>query len=187
MTLIEQLQRFISPLKEKIMSMVGCSIIRSVTDGNGLQVLKASILKEELKSGIERIQEYGFTSHPPEGSEAVITFPQGNREFGIVIATDSSRYRIRNLPEGAVAIYNRNGDYVKLTKEKIEIHAKEITLGDGSSFKKLINEEFQSMFNGHVHTASSFGSATTTPQSSTSYPASVAIGNNEMTSKTKAE
>lgn len=159
MTLAEQLQRFISPLKERVLSMIGCAIIQAVKDSGNLQVLKLSMLRDELKEDVERIQEYGFTSNPPKGSEAVVVFPQGNREFGVVIATDSATYRLKNLPEGAVALYNKNGDYVKLTEGKIEVHAAEITLGDGSDFKKLVNEEFQDKFNNHFHLVKTAGSA----------------------------
>lgn len=126
MNIIAQLDRYLAPLKRKIVSMVACSLIKAVDDSKDIQLIKLSILKDELVEGVERIQQFGFTSVPPENSEAVVLFVGGNRSHGLVIATEASRYRLKQLPAGAVALYNQNGDYVKLTKDKIEVVAKEV-------------------------------------------------------------
>lgn len=204
----EQIERLLQPIKSRIASMIVCAIVRSISDGTKLQTLKVSMMEDQTKDDVDHIQQFGFTSHPPKGSEAVVLFVGGNRSHGVVIGTDSSTYRLKGLPEGAVALYNQNGDYVKLTSDKIEVHANEINLGK-ANFKKLINEEFQSMFNTHVHHyIDSVGPpATPTPKltgkpgallatgtpsigGSTGSPTGLntyAISATEMTSKTKAE
>lgn len=128
MNIIAQLDRFLNPLKRKIVSMIACALIKAVDDSKSIQLVKLSILKDELLEGVERIQQFGFTSVPPENSEAVILFVGGNRSHGLVIATESARYRLKHLPTGAVALYNQNGDYIKLVKDKIEVNAKEVTI-----------------------------------------------------------
>jgi phage baseplate assembly protein V len=122
---INQLERWIAPWKRRILSMIGKCIISAVTDNDNLQLNKVTYLSEEVLDDIERVQEFGFTSNPPSGSEGVIAFIGGNQQHGVIIATDSSTYRLKNLPEGAVALYNSNGDFIKLEKDKMTINVKE--------------------------------------------------------------
>jgi phage baseplate assembly protein V len=183
-TWMNQLERWIAPWKRRILSMIGKCIISAIDDSGNLQLHQIKFLSDEVISGVERVQEFGFTSHPPANSEGVVAFLGGNQQHGVIIATDSSTYRLKGLPEGACAIYNKNGDYVKLTENKIEVHADSVELGTGS-FKKLVNEEFQAVFNNHTHgyTLPLHPSTENTP---TSGP-SESIGNDELTSKTTAE
>jgi phage baseplate assembly protein V len=71
------------------------------------------MLANETKSNIERIQEYGFSSHPLPGSQAVAVFIGGSRDHGVIVATDDSRYRIALQP-GEAAIYSHEGHTIKL-------------------------------------------------------------------------
>jgi phage baseplate assembly protein V len=205
LSIAEQLQRFIQPITRKIGSMICCALIKSVEDGGKIQLLKLNMYQDETKDKVERIQEFGFTSNPPDDSEAVVLFIGGNRSHGIVVATDGSKYRIKNLERGGVALYNSNGDKVVLTKDKIEVYSDSIQIGK-SSFKKLINEEFKARFDNHVHFVSVSGtpaaqlgvssspakSTGTLPIAVASVPGSTyvfadAVASTEMTSKTKAE
>lgn len=158
LNLSEQLQRFIQPISRKISSMVCCALIKSVNDSGKIQLLKLNMYQDETKDKVERIQEFGFTSNPPDDSEAVVLFIGGNRSHGIVVATDGSKYRIKNLERGGVALYNSNGDKVVLTKDKIEVYSDNIAIGK-SGFKKLVNEEFKAIFDSHVHMVATAGTA----------------------------
>jgi phage baseplate assembly protein V len=182
MTLAEQLVRFIEPLKRKLTSMISVALIKAIDDSNNFQLLKLSVLDGEEQEGIERVQEYGFTSVPPANSEAVVVFVGGKRSHGLVIATESSRYRLKSLPEGAVALYNMNGDFVKLTKNKIEISASEVLLADGT--KKLLTEDIITLLNSHVHNCASPGSPSGPALAPSANPFTVAL---HATSKTKAD
>jgi phage baseplate assembly protein V len=122
---INMLERWFAPWKRRILSMVGKCILSAIDDSGGLQTVDLSFLKDETIDNIERVQEYGFTSHPPKDSEGVVAFLGGNQQHGVVIATDSSKYRIKPLPEGAVAIYNMNGDFVKLESDKMTVEVAE--------------------------------------------------------------
>lgn len=122
---MNQLERWIAPWKRRILSMIGKCIISAVTDDGNLQLNEVTYLKNEVLDDIERVQEFGFTSNPPSGSEAIIAFIGGNQQHGVIIATDSSTYRLKSLPEGAVALYNSNGDYIKLEADKMTINVKE--------------------------------------------------------------
>lgn len=158
MNFAEQLTRFIEPLKRKLTSMICCALIDAVKDDKDIQLVTLNILDEEEHKNIERIQEYGFTSHPPANSEAVILFVGGNRSHGLVIATETSRYRLKSLPAGAVALYTMSGEYVKLTNGKIEVYADEVVLAGGA--KKLLTEDIFTALNAHVHQSATPGSPT---------------------------
>lgn len=85
--------------------MVGRAVLRAINDGTSTQTVQLELLKDELYDGVERFQEYGFTSVPHAGAEAVMVSIGGTRGHGIVIAVDDKRYRIKSLENGEVAIY----------------------------------------------------------------------------------
>jgi len=211
MNFISQLNRILEPIKNRIRMSICRAIVSLVDDSTAMQIVQLTLMKDETKSKVERVQNYGFTSNPLSDSECIALFINGNRDHGIAIAIDDSRYRLKNLPEGGVAIYDNDGNYCKLTKDNgIEINTpnkdvkikafSKIELGN-TSLKKLINEEFASIFNSHVHnfTAAPSGSfSTSTPLNMiTGIPGSAAgsipatfinnLGDNQMTSKVKAE
>lgn len=138
MELIDQLNRWLNPWKRRILLMVGKAIITAVKDDDKLQVLQVSLMKDELKGDVERIQEYGFTSHPPNDSEAVVVCVGGDRSNMLVIATDSSTYRLK-LEKGEAALYDNKGQYIKLkTDEKGIFKSDAIRLGSPDSDKALV-------------------------------------------------
>ena len=63
----------------------------------------------ETLDGVERFQQYGFTSHPHPDAEAIILFVAGERANAVVIAVDDRRYCITNLTAGEVALYDDQG------------------------------------------------------------------------------
>lgn len=126
MNIIAQLDRLLSPIRRKIASMIVCALIESVDDSKDIQLVKVSLGKDEVQDGVERVQPFGLTSNPPDKSEAVVVYAGGNRKHGIVVTCDSGKYRIKGLPKGAVAVYNSNGDMIKLTKDRMDLIAKSV-------------------------------------------------------------
>lgn len=99
------LGRIMAPMQRKLSQMVGRAVLRAINDGTSTQTVQLELLKDELYDGVERFQEYGFTSVPHAGAEAVMVSIGGTRGHGIVIAVDDKRYRIKSLENGEVAIY----------------------------------------------------------------------------------
>lgn len=79
------------------------------------------LLKDELRDGVERMQNYGFTSHPTGGDVAFAAIG-GNREQGIVLVVDDRRYRIP-LEAGEVAMYDDLGNKIELLRDMIKVTA----------------------------------------------------------------
>lgn len=106
------LQRVMNPIK----LMFGRAVVLLVQDTLKLQGLQISLLADEVRDNVERFQNYGFTSHPLPGAEAVAASVAGNRGHVVVIAVDDRRYRLRGLAAGEVAIYSDEGDKVVLKR-----------------------------------------------------------------------
>jgi len=161
------LNKFIAPLKRRVMLMVGRCVLSAVNDSNGMQEVKIDLLADETLDEVERFQNYGFTSNPLSGAEGVTVFVSGDRSHGIVIAMDDRRYRLKGLEDGEVALYTDEGDKIHFKRgNKIDIETKELTinaqtktivnapaveLSSGVLEKILNGESFQTVFNNHVH------------------------------------
>ena len=114
--LMDSINRWFNPWRRRILLMVGKALIKAVKDTDKLQVVQVSLMKDELKNDVERIQEFGFTSNPPEDSEAVIVCVGGDRSNMLVIATDYSAGRPKGLEPGESMQYNKDGQYMKINK-----------------------------------------------------------------------
>jgi len=102
----------VTPFKHRIYNMISRAVVESTNDAEGLQLLKLAILAKENRSGVERFQDYGFSSNPKNGAEALVVCPQGNREHVIAVKVDDRRFRLKSLAEGEVALYTDEGDKI---------------------------------------------------------------------------
>ncbi len=107
--MIETFQRLLAPLRNRIANMVARAVVQLVDDTGKLQVVQLGVLADETRDGCERFQEYGFTSVPLPGAEAVVLFAGGRRDHGLVVAVDDRRHRMVGLQPGEVALYNNAG------------------------------------------------------------------------------
>ena len=117
--MIEDFKKLIKPYYRRIMMTVARAVIRRVNDTTKLQSEQITLMAGETRSDIERFQEYGLTSVPHEGAEAVVVFPGGNREHGLIIAVDDRRYRLKGLADGEVALYTDEGDKIHFKRGNI--------------------------------------------------------------------
>ncbi len=114
--------RFLKPLKDRIYLMLARAILRGVSDEGSRQFVQIGALKGETRDGVERVQEYGFTSHPISGAQAVMISIGGNRDHPVVIAVDDPRFRHTGLEAGEVCLYTDEGDTIILKRGRtIEI------------------------------------------------------------------
>jgi phage baseplate assembly protein V len=123
--LFDEMSRFVAPLKRRVFNLIIRAIIDSVEDTTKMQIARITLGKGEIIEGIEHPQPYGFTARAKKGAEAVVLFPGGNRNQGILIMVEDSRYRLIGLPDGGVAMYDFAGNYIKMTENAgIEIATK---------------------------------------------------------------
>ncbi len=84
-----------------------------------IQLAQAAGLADELLQNVELMQQYGYTSNPPSGSECIVLPLGGRTGHGIIIATEHGTYRLKNLKPGEVALYSDEGDSIVLKRGRI--------------------------------------------------------------------
>lgn len=114
--------KLIAPLRRRVQLMVGRAVLKAIDDSKKVQSVKVALLSDEVSEDVERYQEYGFTSVPFEGCEAVAVFVGGNRAHGIVVATDDRSMRPKDLNPGDVALYHDTGVRVLVSRDEDEVH-----------------------------------------------------------------
>lgn len=108
----------------KISNVLARGVVKLVKSSLKTQQLQVSLLADETRSDIEHPQEYGFTSYPIEGAEAIAGFIGGNRDHGTILCVFDKRYRPTDLASGEVCIYDHLGTRITLKSgNKIEIIA----------------------------------------------------------------
>jgi phage baseplate assembly protein V len=115
------MRQLIDPIARRIRMMVSRAVIRLVNDATRTQNLQIEILKGEVYSAIERLQEYGFSSVPHAGAEAIVLSLNGDRGHGVVIVAADKRYRLTGLESGEVALHDDQGQMVAIKRDGIEI------------------------------------------------------------------
>jgi phage baseplate assembly protein V len=161
--LTTDLAKVFNSIKVKIACLLSRAVVTLVDDSKKMQELQLSILEGETRGGIERVQNYGFTSVPLPGAEAVTLFVGGHRDHGLAVAVDDRRYRLTGLQEGEVALYHKDGAKILLKSDgTVEVTADQIKLA-GSSSSAILGETFKDLYNEHTHTSGAVGVATSPP------------------------
>lgn len=118
--MIRAINKLTAPIARRVNLMVARGVLALVNDALKIQSVQVELLSGEVRD-MERFQNYGFSSNPFAGAEAVAVFVGGNRDHGLVLAIDDRRYRVKNLLTGEVAIYDDLGHSIKLTRTGIVI------------------------------------------------------------------
>ncbi len=106
----------------KLRLSLGRAVVKLISDSTKLQSVQLQLLEGEVRADAERFQNYGFTSVPKAGAEAVVMFLGGDRSHPVVVAVDDRRYRKRNMQPGEVCIYTDEDDYIHIKRNgNIEI------------------------------------------------------------------
>lgn len=119
--MVRAVEKLVAPLSRRVRLMVSRGILRLVDDATKLQLVQVALLADEVRGNVERFQEYGFTSHPHSGAEAMVVSVGGSRDHCVVIAIDDRRYRLANLAAGEVALYDDLGQSVVLKRTGVEV------------------------------------------------------------------
>lgn len=120
--MISTLEKLLAPLRTRVANMVSRAVVRLIDDSTKMQLLQLELLPGEVREGVERVQNYGFTSVPLDGAEAAVVFVGGKRDHGLVVAVDDRRYRLTGLQGGEVAMYSDQGDQITIKRNgNIEI------------------------------------------------------------------
>lgn len=123
-SLFFSIERMLKPLRSKISNLIQKGIIHRIDKSN--ETIQMSFSDGDAQNNIKRCEHFGFTSHPPASSEALVLFPSGNRQTGLCISTQSKKGCPVELKEGESAHYNDEGSYIALKQDgRIEIKNRE--------------------------------------------------------------
>ncbi len=123
--LLQALEKLIKPLRSRFSTLIQRGIIHQA-DKNTLQV---SFAEGDTQESIRKYEPFGFTSQPPEQSEALVLFPSGFRSVGFSVATRGPEPIPTGLERGESAQYNNEGSFIALRQGgKFELKNKDAEL-----------------------------------------------------------
>lgn len=147
------MQRTADRVETRARAVVGRFVLRSISDATKVQSLQISGQAGLELDEVERFQQYGFTSVPVAGAEAVGVAVGGSRDHTIIVATDDRRYRLKNLNPGEVALYDKNG-LVLVLKDDGSVHVGANPAADFIALAaKVLTElnDIRTKFDAHTH------------------------------------
>ncbi len=118
---VSALQKALEPIGRRIRLLAGRAIINMVNDTGAFQLHQVERLADEIDDGLERFSEYGLASRPPTGAEAIVISLGGVRSHGVIIGCEHRQYRLKGLASGDVALYDDQGQVIKLGRDGITI------------------------------------------------------------------
>lgn len=161
------INRIIAPLRQRAALMVSRGVVKLVNDSLKCQGLQVALYADELRSDVERFQDYGLTSVPfaDGNAEALYLSIGGNRAHGIVSCVSDRTRRPLDLVEGDVCLYTDKGVRVYLNRVDDILH-----LGAKVAEAFIARADYtdarvdtiQQAFDAHIHTTTAtVGSGTT--------------------------
>ena len=117
--MIRQVNKITAGLQRRLRLLVSRGVVNIVNDALKTQNLQVSLLADETADDVERFQNYGHTSVPPSGSEAIVLSVGGKRQHLVAVVVDDKTSRLGGLIAGDSAVYHLEGHHVLLTENGV--------------------------------------------------------------------
>lgn len=114
--LIRALQTFTAPLARRLRVLLQRSQVLLTKYNGKIRILQVQVPGGQALSDVEHLEPFGFTSHAPKGAEAIVLAFGGNGSHSVGLLVGDRRYRLV-IEEGEAAIYNLQGDFLKMGKD----------------------------------------------------------------------
>lgn len=111
------IQRLFEKHARKMRNIVARGVVSMVDDGHMMQTNQIKLLDGELIDGAERVQQYGFTSHPQNEAECFVAFAGADRAHPLIFSVDDRRYRVQAMAAGEVCVYTDEGDKIHFKRD----------------------------------------------------------------------
>lgn len=125
-TLADRVMRheaLLAAIKDRQAMMIGRGVLAALETGGG--VMRGSVTAygaDDVLDDREFVQDYGISSRPHPGAEALMAFLGGLRSNGLVVRLFDGRYQLA-LQYGEVAIHDDLGQAVHLTRTGIDVRS----------------------------------------------------------------
>ncbi|MEZ8134790.1 phage baseplate assembly protein V [Vibrio splendidus] len=127
-------QKLLAPIRRRINGAITRAVVSGVVEGLQRQNLQLKMHADESVDDIERFQNYGCSSFPPVGSEAILAAIGGNLGNLVAVAVEDKKYRPKG-ESGDVFLYHLEGHKIRLTKDgKVVITATDVIFEAANSF-----------------------------------------------------
>lgn len=83
-----------------------------------IQLASGEGLAGEQLDRIELMQQFGFTSAPPAGTQLIVVPLGGRSSAAVIVATEHGAYRFQLGAAGEACVYNQWGDRVHLRQDR---------------------------------------------------------------------
>lgn len=94
-------------------------VLNLISSADNIQKVQVSGLADETISDAEFMQQFGFTSVPPAGTQVVVIPVGGKTTHSVIVATENGSFRVKNLQGGEVAIYDQSGSTIILKQGRV--------------------------------------------------------------------
>lgn len=128
------IERLLAPIKRRITGAITRAVVSGVVEDLQRQNLQLKMHADESVDDIERFQNYGCSSFPPIGSEAILAAIGGNLGNLVAVAVEDKKYRPKG-ESGDVFLYHLEGHKIRLTKGgKVVVTATDVIFEAANSF-----------------------------------------------------
>ncbi|MDP2153798.1 MAG: phage baseplate assembly protein V [Methylotenera sp.] len=160
--MIDTLNKLLDPMRRRVRLMISRAVLSAISDGKGIQLVQVKLLEGEVRDGVERFQNYAFSSVPLIGAEGIMACVSGNRDHGVILAMDDRRYRVRDLQPGEAVMYThkdkeahkhriifKNDGSIEVVAKNITVKATETARIEGDNVVIHASSMFRFDVNGH--------------------------------------
>ncbi len=160
------------PLRNAIALMLNRASVKLAMADQPRQLLQLTVLKGELRDGVEHWQAAGLSHHPRAGAQALVARLGGHSDHMVVLLVDQPDVRPTDLAPGESVLHNDYGHRLYLRADgTAELHCSKLrVLGpieatgdikDRCDSDGMTMQAMRDVYNAHRHTET--GLITQTP------------------------
>ena len=115
-------QAAVNRLYRQMSMMISLGVTTTqVIDSAPIRSVQLDLGNNQVRDNTPIIQHYGFASNLPVGTNVVLGCVSGDRSNAAVLASSNNAYKIENMGNGSVALYDMFGNTVVLSSTGIAI------------------------------------------------------------------
>ncbi|AZQ10169.1 phage baseplate assembly protein V [Shewanella khirikhana] len=128
------IDKLLAPIRRRITGMLTRAVVTGIVEDLQRQNLQLKMHADESGDNIERFQNYGISSYPPAGAEAIVAALGGSLSGLVAIAVEDKKYRPQG-ESGDVFLYHLDGHKIRLTQAgQIIVTATDVIFEAANSF-----------------------------------------------------
>ncbi|WP_447077667.1 phage baseplate assembly protein V [Shewanella algae] len=128
------IDKLLAPIRRRITGMLTRALVTGIVEDLQRQNLQLKMHADESGDNIERFQNYGISSNPPVGAEAIVAALGGSLSGLVAIAVEDKKYRPQG-ESGDVFLYHLEGHKIRLTQAgQIIVTATDVIFEAANSF-----------------------------------------------------